>query len=158
MLTCPASLPWPRDGRLSFLYLWGSARYDPANQPVPGGAVTMKIALAAVLCLLILGAFGIAWAADTYVNGYFRQDGTYVQPHYRSAPDGNVWNNYSTRGNVNPYTGKPGTVDPYRVPGNSSDTMIQPRSNSWGGGYNTPSPQVSPSQQQSSPLLVPRSR
>ncbi|HEU4583280.1 MAG TPA: hypothetical protein VFS67_33715 [Polyangiaceae bacterium] len=43
------------------------------------------------------------------VRGYVRKDGTYVAPHYRSAPDGNFWNNWSTRGNVNPYTGKPGT-------------------------------------------------
>jgi hypothetical protein len=39
-----------------------------------------------------------------------------VQPHYRSSPDGSRLNNWSTRGNVNPYTGKPGTVDPYRRP------------------------------------------
>ncbi|MFA6280231.1 MAG: hypothetical protein WC612_05520 [Bdellovibrionales bacterium] len=31
---------------------------------------------------------------DVYVNGYSRQDGTYVEPHYRSAPDGNPYNNY----------------------------------------------------------------
>ncbi len=31
---------------------------------------------------------------DVYVNGYSRQDGTYVQPHYRSAPDGDSSNNY----------------------------------------------------------------
>ena len=47
--------------------------------------------------------------AATRVRGYFRKDGTYVAPHYRSAPDGNFWNNWSTKGNVNPYTGKPGT-------------------------------------------------
>jgi len=43
------------------------------------------------------------------VKGYTRKDGTYVQPHYRSAPDGNFNNNWSTKGNVNPYTGKEGT-------------------------------------------------
>lgn len=31
---------------------------------------------------------------DVYVHGYSRSDGTYVQPHYRSAPDGNPYNNY----------------------------------------------------------------
>src|SRR5690242_11556610 len=44
------------------------------------------------------------------VKGYYRKDGTYVQPHKRSAPDGNFDNNWSTKGNVNPYTGKPGTL------------------------------------------------
>ena len=44
-----------------------------------------------------------------HVNGYTRKDGTYVQPHYRTAPDGIKTNNWSHSGNVNPYTGKVGT-------------------------------------------------
>jgi hypothetical protein len=47
--------------------------------------------------------------ADVYVRGYYRSSGTYVQPHYRSNPDGNFSNNWSTYGNVNPYTGSVGT-------------------------------------------------
>ena len=50
------------------------------------------------------------------VRGYVRQDGTYVAPHYQTNPNGTRLDNYSTRGNVNPYTGKPGTVDPYAPP------------------------------------------
>jgi tetratricopeptide (TPR) repeat protein len=46
---------------------------------------------------------------SVYVRGYTRSNGTYVAPYYRSAPDGNFYNNWSTKGNVNPYTGKPGT-------------------------------------------------
>src|SRR5690349_1605018 len=34
-------------------------------------------------------------SSDVYVHGYHRKDGTYVQPHYRSAPDGIISNNYS---------------------------------------------------------------
>lgn len=44
-----------------------------------------------------------------HVNGYTRHNGTYVQPHYRTAPDGTKMNNWSHIGNVNPYTGKVGT-------------------------------------------------
>lgn len=44
-----------------------------------------------------------------WVNGYFRQDGTYVPGHYRTRPDGDSSNNWSQYPNVNPYTGKPGT-------------------------------------------------
>lgn len=44
------------------------------------------------------------------VRGYVRKDGTYVPPHYRSAPDGNFSNNWSTVGNVNPYTGEEGKL------------------------------------------------
>ncbi|MEQ1893761.1 MAG: hypothetical protein ABL998_14550 [Planctomycetota bacterium] len=48
------------------------------------------------------------YGADVYVQGYARQDGTHVRPHHRSAPDGNPLNNWSTSGNVNPYTGEQG--------------------------------------------------
>lgn len=34
-------------------------------------------------------------SSDVYVHGYYRKNGTYVQPHYRSAPDGITSNNYS---------------------------------------------------------------
>jgi hypothetical protein len=46
---------------------------------------------------------------DVFVHGYIRSDGSYVPQYYRSAPDGNFWNNWSTIGNVNPYTGELGT-------------------------------------------------
>lgn len=66
--------------------------------------------------------------ADNYVNGYLRKDGTYVQGHWRSSPDGQKWNNYSSDGNVNPYTGKAGTADPYAPP-QSGGTSINNLSN-----------------------------
>ena len=47
--------------------------------------------------------------ADVSVRGYMRSDGTYVAPHYRSNPNGNVNDNWSTKPNVNPYTGQEGT-------------------------------------------------
>lgn len=46
------------------------------------------------------------------VQGYYRKNGTYVEPYYRSSPDGNPYNNYSYPGNVNPYTGKVATGNP----------------------------------------------
>ena len=60
------------------------------------------------LCLLALIVSTPAMAQDTYVQGYHRNDGTYVQPHYRSQADGSLDNNFSTRGNTNPYTGSLG--------------------------------------------------
>ena len=57
------------------------------------------------VCLFMIS--GLAFA-DTYVHGYTRSDGTYVQPHYRSSPDGSFHNNWSTKGNTNPYTGEQG--------------------------------------------------
>lgn len=51
---------------------------------------------------------GIAMA-DQNVNGYYRANGTYVQPYTRSSSDSSYNNNYSTQGNTNPYTGQQGT-------------------------------------------------
>ena len=34
-------------------------------------------------------------SADVYVNGYYKSNGTYVKPHYRSNPDGYLYNNKS---------------------------------------------------------------
>lgn len=50
--------------------------------------------------------------SDTYVNGYYKSNGTYVAPHYRSSPDSTINNNWSTRPNINPYTGRRGTRAP----------------------------------------------
>jgi tetratricopeptide (TPR) repeat protein len=54
-------------------------------------------------------AFAGKHGGSVSVRGYYRSNGTYVQPHMRSAPDGVFSNNWSTKGNVNPYTGVPGT-------------------------------------------------
>jgi hypothetical protein len=51
--------------------------------------------------------------ADQYVRGYVKSDGTYVAPHYQTSPNGTKLDNYSTKGNVNPYTGQPGYKNPY---------------------------------------------
>ena len=61
-----------------------------------------------VVVTLVLVITAIA-NADVRVRGYYRDNGTYVQPHYRSNPDGNRYNNWSTYPNVNPHTGKIGT-------------------------------------------------
>lgn len=78
----------------------------------------MKKILSALLIISILIIFaGSAFARDVYVKGYYRNNGTYVQPHYRTSPDNSLFNNYSTKGNVNPYTGREGYKDPYQLPG-----------------------------------------
>ena len=48
-------------------------------------------------------------SAAVRVKGYYRKNGTYVQPHYRSDPNGSTSDNWSAKGNVNPYTGAVGT-------------------------------------------------
>jgi len=64
------------------------------------------------LGLLILAATLsiFSTAEDVYVEGYTKSNGTYVAPHYRSSPDSSINNNWSTKGNVNPYTGEEGYI------------------------------------------------
>lgn len=57
-----------------------------------------------------------AFAQSNYVRPHVRSDGTYVQGHIRTNPDSSRFNNYSTQGNYNPYTGQTGTRDPYAQP------------------------------------------
>lgn len=102
-------------------------------------------AIAVLLALCAMLFVSVAEARGVRVRGYTRKDGTYVAPHYRSAPNSNRSDNYSTRGNYNPYTGKLGTVDPY-APGSL------PRQTSYGSSsYVAPatappaSPPTSPS-------------
>ena len=49
--------------------------------------------------------------AQTWVDGYTRRDGTYVEGHMRSAPNQNRYDNYNAENSVyggNPYTGQRG--------------------------------------------------
>lgn len=75
--------------------------------------------------LMVLALFvSYGAAAQVSVQGYTKKDGTYVQPHQRTAPDSTINNNYSTKGNVNPYTGRMGTVEPTPTP--TPSTWAQP--------------------------------
>jgi hypothetical protein len=56
-----------------------------------------------VFCLLCF----FVYSEDVYVKGYYR-DGTYIEGYHRSAPDSTVTNNFSYKGNINPYTGEDG--------------------------------------------------
>ncbi len=68
-----------------------------------------------VACLLFVAPI-ISKPVDaaSRVKGYTKKSGTYVQPHYRSSPDKSKFNNLSSKGNYNPYTGKKGAVNPYK--------------------------------------------
>lgn len=63
----------------------------------------------AFVILALAAAVSAPAFADEYVKGYTRSNGTYVAPHYRSSPNSVQYDNYSTRGNVNPYTGERGS-------------------------------------------------
>lgn len=48
-------------------------------------------------------------SSDHLVSSYYRRDGTFIQAFHATNPDTTRNNNYSTLGNVNPYTGRLGT-------------------------------------------------
>ena len=66
-----------------------------------------------VLTLMALAFGATELQAQTYVPGHTKSDGTYVTPHYRSTPNSTTLDNWSTKGNTNPYTGKKGTKSAY---------------------------------------------
>jgi Putative peptidoglycan binding domain len=76
----------------------------------------IRLRIREILLLLILTSiFNYSYAqhksnSDVRVRGYYKSNGTYVEPHYRSAPNGTKSDNFSTYGNVNPYTGKESTI------------------------------------------------
>jgi len=68
----------------------------------------------AVVAVVIATLCGTANAGGpVYVRGHLTKNGTYVAPHYRSSPNKSSFDNYSTKGNYNPYTGKSGTQNAY---------------------------------------------
>lgn len=67
-----------------------------------------KVILSTLFLVIALISF-----SQVYVRGYYKKNGTYVEPHYRSNPDGIVENNWSYPGNVNPYTGRIGGTNQY---------------------------------------------
>lgn len=47
-----------------------------------------------------------------WVRGHYRSDGVYVPAHIQTNPNETLWDNYSTKGNTNWYTGRDGWIEP----------------------------------------------
>lgn len=68
--------------------------------------MSIRFKILFVVCLLVSFCYG----QDVWVEGYYRKNGTYVEGHYRTRPNNTNSDNFSTKYNVNPYTGKKGTI------------------------------------------------
>ncbi|MEJ1966491.1 MAG: hypothetical protein WDO56_35115 [Gammaproteobacteria bacterium] len=66
----------------------------------------------ALLSIVLACAPALVNAGPHTVKGHTTKKGVYVPPHRATNPDASKQNNWSTKGNVNPYTGKPGTKNP----------------------------------------------
>jgi hypothetical protein len=77
----------------------------------------MRKVVILIICtfFLFINIFDAFSGGLVWVRGYFRKDGTYVRPHFRTAPDGIPYNSFSFPGNYNPNTGKitPGNPSTY---------------------------------------------
>jgi len=71
-----------------------------------------------LMAILFVGFFSFSASVEAKtisVKGYYKPStGRYVAPSYRTSPNNYKFDNYSTKGNYNPYSGKKGTVNPYR--------------------------------------------
>lgn len=96
--------------------------------------IIILLTIAAMMFVLLAS---YALAADVRVNGYDRQDGTHVNSYMRTAPDSTRDNNFSTKGNTNPYTGEAGHKAPdssYSQPSSNPHGSSSPYgSNPYGG-------------------------
>lgn len=69
-----------------------------------------------ITLFLIFSFFTVSNAeALQRVKGYTTKKGTYVAPHLKSSPNKSRFDNFSTKGNINPFTGKKGTVNPFKT-------------------------------------------
>jgi len=76
----------------------------------------MKKYFLALILFVGLLSFSTSVEAKTIrVKSYYKPStGTYVMPSYRTSPNKTKLDNFSTKGNYNPYSGKSGTVSPYK--------------------------------------------
>jgi hypothetical protein len=56
-----------------------------------------------------LSGSGYVNPSSHYTHGYTRQDGTHVNGYHATNPNSTGTDNYGTKGNVNPWTGQPGS-------------------------------------------------
>ncbi|MBA3597836.1 MAG: hypothetical protein H0W40_10740 [Methylibium sp.] len=73
------------------------------------------ILMAALCAFVSLGAHAKGKGGSQRVFGYITKSGMYVIPHRATNFNSTKPDNYSTKGNVNPYTGKVGTKGPVRI-------------------------------------------
>jgi flagellar basal body rod protein FlgC len=75
-----------------------------------------------IILTIVLGTISFFGNTQVKVKGHVKSNGTYVAPYERTYPNKTINDNYSTYPNVNPHTGKVGTISPT----NSKSTSSKP--------------------------------
>ncbi|MFH0735695.1 MAG: hypothetical protein V1773_13895 [bacterium] len=83
------------------------------------------------LLLLIFFVSNIDIFAQTWVDGYYKKDGTYVSGYLKSNSNETKIDNYSTKGNINPFSLETGTKDPYKTSSTSSNDIFKNNNSNW---------------------------
>jgi hypothetical protein len=66
-----------------------------------------------ILLAAVISVAGSAWATESHiVHSYVTKKGTFVPAHRQTNPNHTRRDNWSTKGNINPMTGKKGTKNP----------------------------------------------
>ena len=68
------------------------------------------------ILLIAVSVVSAGAMAQVYVKPHTTKNGTFVEGYERTAPNNTNLDNYSTKGNTNPYTGQQGTVQPNYSP------------------------------------------
>lgn len=77
--------------------------------------LSILLAASLLVCLSAnLQAKNKSSGGSNSVRGYTKKDGTYVAPHQRTNPNGTQRDNWSSKPNYNPYTGKDGKKEPQK--------------------------------------------
>ena len=82
-----------------------SSKRDPFAYSLLAKGNMKKLLAVLLLALFLIPSVVLAY---TRVRGYTRSNGRYVAPHYRSDRNSSRFDNYSSYGNTNPFTGKKG--------------------------------------------------
>ena len=62
--------------------------------------------------LILLLLFPVCLSAQQKVHSYTKKNGTHVESYHRTKTDKTEKNNYSSKDNTNPYSGKKGYKTP----------------------------------------------
>lgn len=65
--------------------------------------------------MLFFSGLSVVDAKVLKINGYYKPSiGKYIQPYFKTSPNETKYDNYSTKGNYNPFNGKTGKVNPFK--------------------------------------------
>lgn len=93
--------------------------YPASSHCVDKNCYTVSMFKKILVSLMLVASLFTVSASDVEartirVRGYTTRRGTYVNSYYKTSPNRYKFDNYSSKGNYNPYTGRTGTINWWR--------------------------------------------